>query len=128
MSLHRASTLVDKVHGQWQLAPECHIIFSPSCPHYITSRKPISDSEFEQLLDKSGGSYGHAKLYVFEICEQTDLSPDVSCLEKLSEYVYAYKCVQWTPSNPVTLVTSQSVLIRGVASFQGWICTRKHTF
>ncbi len=26
---------------------------------------------------------------------------------------------QWTPSNPATLGTSQSVLIRGVASFQG---------
>ena len=28
---------------------------------------------------------------------------------------------------PATLGTSQSVLISGVASFQGWICTRKHT-
>ncbi len=27
--------------------------------------------------------------------------------------------IQWTPSNPATLGTSQSVLIRGVASFQG---------
>ncbi len=27
--------------------------------------------------------------------------------------------VQWTPSNPATLGTCQSVLIRGVASFQG---------
>ncbi len=31
--------------------------------------------------------------------------------------------VQWTHSNTATLGTSQSVLIRGVASFQGWICT-----
>ncbi len=36
--------------------------------------------------------------------------------------------IQWTPSNPATLGTRQSVLIRGVASFQGWICTRKHNF
>ncbi len=27
--------------------------------------------------------------------------------------------IQWTPSNPATLGTSQSVLIRGVASFSG---------
>ncbi len=31
---------------------------------------------------------------------------------------------QWTLSNPVTLGTSQSVLIGGVTSFQG---TRKHS-
>ncbi len=35
--------------------------------------------------------------------------------------------IQWTPSNPATLGTSQRVLIRGVDSFQEWICTRKHT-
>ncbi len=29
------------------------------------------------------------------------------------------KMYRWTPSNPATLGTSQSVLIRGVASFQG---------
>ena len=29
---------------------------------------------------------------------------------------------QWTPSNPATLGTNQSVLIRGVASFQGVTC------
>ncbi len=28
-------------------------------------------------------------------------------------------CIQWTPSNPATLGTSQSVLIREVASFRG---------
>ena len=28
--------------------------------------------------------------------------------------------IQWTPSNPAT-GASRSVLIRGVASFQGWI-------
>ncbi len=31
--------------------------------------------------------------------------------------------MQWTPSNPATLGTCQSVLVGGVASFQGWICT-----
>ncbi len=35
--------------------------------------------------------------------------------------------IQWTPSNPATPGTSQSVLIRGMASFQGWVCTRKDT-
>ena len=35
--------------------------------------------------------------------------------------------IQWTLSNPATLAISQSVLIRGVASFQGWIYTTKHT-
>ncbi len=34
--------------------------------------------------------------------------------------------LQWTPSNLATLGTC--VLIRGVASFQVWICTRKHYF
>ncbi len=33
---------------------------------------------------------------------------------------------QWTPSNPATLGTCQGVLIRGVASFQEWLWTRKH--
>ncbi len=36
--------------------------------------------------------------------------------------------VQRTPSNPATLGTSQSALIRGVASFQGWwVCTIQWT-
>ncbi len=35
--------------------------------------------------------------------------------------------VHWTPSNPATLGTSQSAPIRGVALFQGLICTLKHT-
>ena len=30
--------------------------------------------------------------------------------------------IQWTPCNPTTLGTNQSVLIRGVASFQGGTC------
>lgn len=34
--------------------------------------------------------------------------------------------LQWTPSIPATLGTSQSALIRGVASFQEWICIIKH--
>ena len=33
--------------------------------------------------------------------------------------------VRGTPSNSATLETSESVLIRGVASFHGWICTIK---
>ncbi len=37
--------------------------------------------------------------------------------------LYLDSRIQWTPSNPATLGTSQSLLIRGVASFQGWICT-----
>ncbi len=34
-------------------------------------------------------------------------------------YYYYY----YSGPNPATLGTSQGVLIRGVASFQGWICT-----
>ena len=30
--------------------------------------------------------------------------------------------LQWTPSNPATLGTNKSVLIRGVVSFQGGTC------
>ncbi len=33
----------------------------------------------------------------------------------------------WTPSNLATLGTCQSVLIRGVGSFLGWICTIQWT-
>ncbi len=37
--------------------------------------------------------------------------------------------IQWTPSNPATLRTSQSVLIRGVVSVQGLDVTiLKHTY
>ncbi len=39
-------------------------------------------------------------------------------LHSLCMYVHA-TYAQWTPSNPATLGTSQSVPIRGVASFQG---------
>ena len=87
---HRAETLVEQVSARWQLPKDRHIIFSPSCPHFITSRKPISDTQFQQLLSQSGGSHGHAKLYVFEMYEQREVAPDVSCLEPLSEWAVMY--------------------------------------
>ncbi len=40
-------------------------------------------------------------------------------LDSLSTKAGPNVTLQWTPSNPVTLGTCQSVLIRGVASFQG---------
>ncbi len=40
-------------------------------------------------------------------------------------HIVCFHMIQWTPSNPATLGSRQSVLIRGVASFHGWICTRK---
>ncbi len=48
---------------------------------------------------------------------------NVHCLERTVKPVQLnqpyHKPVQWTPPNLATLGTSQSVLIRGVASFQG---------
>ncbi len=37
-----------------------------------------------------------------------------------------YNNIQWDPSKPATLGTSESVLVRGVATFQGRMCIKKH--
>lgn len=82
-----AETLVEKVCKQWETSQDNHIIFSPKCPHYIAPRRAISEAEFAELVDRSGGSYGHAKLYVLEIAQREKMAPDVTCFEQLSECV-----------------------------------------
>ncbi len=42
--------------------------------------------------------------------------------------IIVWPSLQCNPSKPATLGTSKSVLIRGVATFQGWICIKKHAF
>ena len=87
--IFRADILVEKVNARWQLHSEEQIIFSTACPHFIASYKTLSTSEFEELLERAGGSHGHAKLYVLPIqqLKETDCNPDTSCFEPLSEFV-----------------------------------------
>lgn len=82
-----AHNTVEMVCNHWRIPSDCLIIFSPMSPYSISSRKPTTDAEFEDLLATSGGTHGHAKLYLLEISEGEELVPDVSCFEPLSEWV-----------------------------------------
>ena len=46
----------------------------------------------------------------------------IQALSSLGQQALEDKRLQWTPSNPATLGTNQSVLIRGMASLQGGTC------
>lgn len=74
--------------NNWQIPPEYLIIFSPKSPHSVTPRRALTEAEFDDLLMKSGGSHGHAKLYALEIGHGEELVPDVSCFEPLSKGVW----------------------------------------
>ena len=77
------------VCDKWKTPAESLILFSPKCTQFhISSRKALSDSAFQDLLTKSGGSYGHAQLYVLEVNQQQEeLMTDTSCLDPLGEYM-----------------------------------------
>ena len=89
LSLSRPSFLKEKVASTWSIPLEEVVIFSTEYPKYIASHQPISDEEFGSLLEKSGGSQGHVRLYVMSVNQiktGENVTPDTSCVEPLSEF------------------------------------------
>ena len=64
------------------------VLFSTLSRHFISPLSPLPPEQFARLLEESGGSQGHAKLYLLPInlMETDDLNPDYSCLAGLGEW------------------------------------------
>lgn len=79
--------MIDKVHIQWHISSVSQVIFSTACSHYIGPHENLSQTQLVELLDKSGGSEGHAKLYLLPLnqLQQADIPPDSTCFTALSE-------------------------------------------
>ncbi len=56
---------------------------------------------------------------VMQLGNQTLLKQQFTFLQCVRTYVSTCYILQWNPSKPATLATSENVLIRGVATFQG---------
>lgn len=84
----RADVLMDKVHIQWHISSVAQVIFSTSCSHYVGPHEKLTPAQFIELLEKSGGSQGHAKLYLlpYKQLNQTQILPDTTCFTPLSEF------------------------------------------
>ena len=80
--------LIEKVHIQWHVPPTGQVIFSTSCQYCIAPHENISQAQFVELLEKSGGSKGHAKLYFLPIHQLNvdHVPPDQTCFTPLSEF------------------------------------------
>lgn len=80
--------LIDKVHIQWHVPSVAQVIFSTSCSQYIAPHENLSQPQFVELLDKSGGSKGHAKLFMLPFLQlrQPSVPPDITCFTPLSEW------------------------------------------
>ena len=78
--------LTEKVHVQWHIPSIGQVIFSTSCAHYIGPHENISHAQFIELLETSGGSKGHAKLYLlpYNQLKQIQVVPDATCFTALS--------------------------------------------
>ncbi len=78
---------MEKVRIQWQIPSAGQLIFSTAYSHCVAPHENISHDQFLELLDKSGGSEGHAKLYLLPILQmkQTHVAPDTTCFTPLSE-------------------------------------------
>ena len=64
----------------------------------------MAREEFQELIDKSGGLDGHAKLYVLSMMylkADDVIEPDVSCLEPFSEHIgwVAVAWLSWISTN-----------------------------
>ncbi len=79
--------LIDKVHIQWHVPSVAQVIFSTACSHYICPHENISQAQLIELLEKSGGSKGHAKLFMlpFQQLRQATVPPDTTCFTPLSK-------------------------------------------
>ena len=80
--------LIEKIHLQWRIPSTGQVVFSGSCAHYIAPTEGISAEQFVELLNKSGGSKGHAKLYLLPIQvvqQQSNVLPDLFCMAQLSK-------------------------------------------
>ena len=86
--IHRADVLVDKVHVQWHIPSVSQVIFSTSSSHYISPHENILQPQLVEFLDRSGGSEGHAKLYLLPLSQlqQEDVTPDSTCFTALSKF------------------------------------------
>lgn len=95
MLIYRADVLVDKVHIQWHVPSVSQIIFSTSCSHYISPYENLSQTQLVELLDKSGGTEGHAKLYLLPLnqLQQAEVAPDSTCFTALSKFPYCFYCL-----------------------------------
>ena len=95
---YSADVLIDKVHIQWHIPSVSQVIFSTSCFHYIgPTDENLSQTQLIELLNKSGGSEGHAKLFLLPLnqLQQTGVShPDSTCFTALSEFFdLAHSCL-----------------------------------
>lgn len=83
-----ANMLIEKVHIQWHIPSVAQVIFSTSCSYFIAPHGNLSQAHLVELLEKSGGSKGHAKLYLLPInqLKQAHVSPDTTFLTSLSEF------------------------------------------
>lgn len=81
--------LIDKVHVQWHIPSVSQVIFSTSCSHYISPHERLSQPQLVEFLEKSGGSVGHAKLYLLPLSQlqQADVTPDSTCFTALSKFL-----------------------------------------
>lgn len=84
--------MIEKVRIQWHIPSVSQVIFSTSCVHYISPHENFSQPQLVELLDKSGGSEGHAKLYLLPLNQlmQAEIPPDSTCFTALSEFSLAY--------------------------------------
>ena len=79
--------MTDKVHIQWHIPSVSQVIFSTSCSHCISPHENLSQAQLVELLEKSGGSEGHAKLFLLPLnqLKQADIPPDSTCFTALSK-------------------------------------------
>ncbi len=99
---------------------------SPAPKQGLASTTAMGGSGTLEVGGGGGGGKGNAKRHVGSAKKAVS-----GGAQGVAESHGDGECVDclllWTPSNPATLGTSQSVLIRGVTSFQGWICTIQWT-
>lgn len=115
--MYSPDVLIDKVHVQWHIPSVAQVVFSTLCSHYIGPHENISHAQFIELLAKSGGSKGHAKLYMlpYNQLKQAQIVPDTTCFTPLSElgcyfglvrfyYLISFlQSTQWMTQSPLLI-------------------------
>ena len=84
---HSVESLSEEVASCTHVPREHQVLFSNSSKYFISPHTALSPEHFSQLLEESGGSRGHAKLYLLPVnlVESDTLTPDYSCLAGLGE-------------------------------------------